>query len=171
MIETASFDAPMGTVQVAMRDERVVSLVFAEEEGLNQIRPPFPGEELRAQTVHLGVVERLRAYFDGDLDALDIVEVETGGTAFQRRVWSMLRSIPAGTTLSYAELATKIGAPTAMRAVGSACGANPVGIIVPCHRIVRTDGSLGGYAGGLDRKRALLEHEGVRSHARPQTYR
>lgn len=99
------------------------------------------------------------AYFAGDLAAFETVEVRTGGTEFQRRVWSALRDIPAGETRSYGQLAAAIGAPRAVRAVGLANGANPVGVIVPCHRVIGAGGKLTGYAGGLERKRWLLAHE------------
>jgi len=100
-------------------------------------------------------------YFSGDLHALDALEVRTGGTAFQRGVWAALRAIPAGETRSYGGLAAAIGSPRAVRAVGLANGSNPVGVIVPCHRVIGADGTLTGYAGGLERKRWLLAHEGV----------
>jgi methylated-DNA-[protein]-cysteine S-methyltransferase len=111
------------------------------------------------------IVGALRAYLAGELGALDAVPVETGGTAFQRRVWGELRRIRPGTTLSYRQLARRIGRPDAVRAVGLANGANPVSVVVPCHRVVGSDGSLTGYAGGLARKRWLLSHEGVAEHA------
>lgn len=104
---------------------------------------------------------RLRRYFAGDLTAIDDVPVATGGTPFQRRVWNVLRTIPAGTTIAYAELARRIGQPTAFRAAGHANGANPIGIVVPCHRVIGSDASLTGYGGGMERKRWLLAHEGV----------
>ena len=102
------------------------------------------------------------AYFAGDLTALDALEVETAGTPFQKDVWAALRKIPAGQTLSYGALAAKLGREKAVRAVGLANGANPIGIVVPCHRVIGADGSLTGYGGGLERKRWLLAHEGVR---------
>ena len=104
----------------------------------------------------------LRAYLDGDIGAIDGLAVETAGTPFQRAVWAALRTIPAGETLTYAALAARIGRPAAVRAVGAANGANPVGVVVPCHRVIGADGSLTGYGGGMDRKRWLLAHEGVR---------
>ena len=107
----------------------------------------------------------LEAYFGGDLAALDSLEVETAGTPFQRAVWAGLRAIPVGQTLSYGELARRIGKPKAVRAVGLANGSNPVGVVVPCHRVIGADGSLTGYGGGLERKRWLLEHEGVKLRA------
>ena len=105
------------------------------------------------------VAQALDAYFDGDLSAIVDLPGATGGTAFQRTVWAALRTIPAGTTLSYGALARQIGQPTASRAVGLANGSNPIAIVVPCHRVIGANGSLTGYAGGLPRKRWLLEHE------------
>ena len=107
-----------------------------------------------------GVTDALTAYFAGELDAIDTLRVETAGTAFQRTVWSALREIPCGKTISYAALAQRIGRPSAVRAVGLANGANPISIVVPCHRVIGADGSLTGYGGGIERKRWLLAHEG-----------
>lgn len=102
------------------------------------------------------------SYFAGDLDAFETLEWRTGGTEFQRRVWAALREIPAGKTWSYKALAEHIGAPAAVRAVGLANGANPIGIAAPCHRVIGANGSLTGYGGGLERKRWLLAHEARR---------
>jgi methylated-DNA-[protein]-cysteine S-methyltransferase len=101
----------------------------------------------------------LARFFAGELEAIESVTVHTNGTAFQRRVWSALRAIPAGTTVSYGQLAATLGQPTASRAVGLANGANPIGIVVPCHRVIGSNGALTGYGGGLERKRWLLAHE------------
>ena len=101
----------------------------------------------------------LRRYFDGDITAIDEVAVATGGTSFQRDVWAALRRVPAGQTTSYGALAARIERPRAVRAVGHANGSNPIGIIVPCHRVIGASGQLTGYAGGIERKRWLLEHE------------
>ena len=101
----------------------------------------------------------LARYFDGDIAVLDTMTVAFNGSPFQNRVWSALRRIPGGTTISYGALARKISAPNAVRAVGLANGQNPIGLIVPCHRVIGSDGSLTGYGGGLERKRWLLEHE------------
>jgi O-6-methylguanine DNA methyltransferase len=101
----------------------------------------------------------LQAYFDGDLDVLAEVRVATGGTPFQREVWNALRDIPAGTTISYGQLAAKLGRAGASRAVGSANGANPIPIVVPCHRVIGANGTLTGYGGGLAHKKWLLDHE------------
>jgi len=106
-----------------------------------------------------GLSARMRRYFAGDLAAIDGVPGATRGTDFQRSVWRALRDIPCGSTLSYAELARRIGRPAAVRAVGLANGANPISIVVPCHRVIGADGSLIGYGGGIERKRWLLAHE------------
>ncbi len=101
----------------------------------------------------------IAAYFEGALSAIEPLSTATGGTPFQKRVWQALREIPAGQTMSYGQLARRIGQPAAVRAVGLANGANPIGIVVPCHRVIGANGSLTGYGGGLDRKRWLLNHE------------
>jgi methylated-DNA-[protein]-cysteine S-methyltransferase len=104
-------------------------------------------------------------YFDGDIAVIDRLEVAFAGTPFQLEVWNALRDIQGGTTTSYAALATTIGKPSAVRAVGHANGQNPVSLVVPCHRVVGSNGSLTGYGGSLPRKRWLLEHEA--RHASP----
>ena len=105
----------------------------------------------------------LRDYFEGDLGCLAAVEWRTAGTSFQRDVWAALTAIAPGETLSYGALAARLGCPRAVRAVGLANGANPISIVVPCHRVVGADGSLTGYGGGIERKRWLLRHEGAPS--------
>ncbi len=109
------------------------------------------------------VTDKLSAYFAGDHHAVTTITVATTGTEFQRRVWAALRTIPAGRTQSYGGLAASLGKPGASRAVGLANGANPIAIVVPCHRVIGADSSLTGFGGGLHRKRWLLEHEGVRT--------
>jgi methylated-DNA-[protein]-cysteine S-methyltransferase len=106
-----------------------------------------------------GLTNAIARYFAGELTAIDSLPVQTAGTSFQREVWRALREISCGTTLSYAKLAERIGRPNAVRAVGLANGSNPVGVVVPCHRVIGSDGSLTGYGGGIERKRWLLEHE------------
>ncbi|NJR20343.1 MAG: methylated-DNA--[protein]-cysteine S-methyltransferase [Hyphomonadaceae bacterium] len=103
----------------------------------------------------------VRDYFDGGLDALASMGVAMGGTVFQRDVWNALREIPVGQTCSYRDIAIAIGNPKAVRAVGAANGANPVGIVVPCHRVIGANGALTGYGGGMARKEWLLRHEGA----------
>lgn len=106
-----------------------------------------------------GLTAALEAYFAGDIESIQSLPVSTTGTAFQQGVWKALRTIPAGETTSYGSLAKKLGVPAAVRAVGLANGANPISIVVPCHRVIGADGSLTGYGGGLHRKQWLLEHE------------
>jgi methylated-DNA-[protein]-cysteine S-methyltransferase len=106
----------------------------------------------------------MRRYFGGEVDAIDEIPTETTGTAFQKSVWSELRNIPVGTSISYGALAKRIERPKAVRAVGLANGSNPIGLIVPCHRVIGANGSLTGYGGGLERKKWLLDHE--RMHAK-----
>lgn len=131
------------------RMRRLLRLQYGKEIGLDE--GPAPKSLLRALT----------AYFDGKIDAVDDIACAMAGTDFQRSVWKQLRKIPGGKTTSYGALARRIGRPAAMRAVGAANGANPIAIVVPCHRVIGTDGSLTGYGGGLDRKRWLLKHEGA----------
>lgn len=106
-----------------------------------------------------GLRDVINRYFSGDIKAIDNIPVQTAGTPFQRTVWSELRKIPSGSVISYGKLAERIARPKAVRAVGLANGSNPVGVVVPCHRVIGSDGSLTGYGGGLERKRWLLDHE------------
>jgi methylated-DNA-[protein]-cysteine S-methyltransferase len=115
-----------------------------------------------------GLSDAIRSYFSGDLTAIDNLSIKTIGTPFQREVWRALRNIPCGGTVSYAKLAEQIGRPSAVRAVGLANGSNPIGIVVPCHRVIGSNGSLTGYGGGMERKRWLLEHERARNPSIPQ---
>ena len=103
----------------------------------------------------------IRRYFDGDIRALAGIAWHTNGTPFQRAVWTALTEIPPGETMSYRALAAKLGRPSAVRATGLANGSNPISVVVPCHRVIGSDGSLSGYGGGLHRKRWLLQHEGA----------
>jgi len=155
--------SPAGSVVLVERGSALVGLVFEDHwkrfhRDLERRFGTFTFEEnLQAE----GAAAALQRYFAGDLGALDKVEVDTHGTAFQESVWRALRRIPAGTTWSYARLAREIGRPSATRAVAAANGANPVSIVIPCHRVIGSDGSLTGYGGGLPRKRWLLAHEGA----------
>lgn len=108
-----------------------------------------------------GLTKAMRSYFKGDIEVIDTLPVETIGTLFQRSVWRTLRRIRRGTTISYAELAARIDKPRAVRAAGLANGQNPISIVVPCHRVIGSNGALTGYGGGLPRKKWLLEHEGA----------
>lgn len=107
------------------------------------------------------VMRLLRRYFEGEVGGLGAIEWRTAGTPFQRSVWTALPTIAPGETLSYGALAAKLGCPKSVRAVGLANGANPISVVVPCHRVIGADGSLTGYGGGIERKRWLLNHEGA----------
>jgi methylated-DNA-[protein]-cysteine S-methyltransferase len=163
MITLASYASPIGPLMLAANGGRVCMLHFdTDEKGARkEIAKWYPDVEVKVGKDPGGAVSVLRRYFKGDLNSLDEIEVEMHGTPFQRRVWDALRSVRAGTTASYSGLATTIGLPAAIRAVGAANGANPVAVIVPCHRVIGANGSLTGYGGGLDRKRWLLQHEGI----------
>lgn len=119
----------------------------------------FKDAELTEKPGAFGHAKILARYFEGEVEAIDAMATAGEGTEFQRTVWKALRTIPAGSTLSYGALARQIGQPSATRAVGLANGANPIAIVVPCHRVIGSDGSLTGYGGGLERKRWLLAHE------------
>jgi methylated-DNA-[protein]-cysteine S-methyltransferase len=163
----SSLPSPIGEMRLVTDDAgrlRALDWDDYEERMHRLMRRQYPGRriDLREGDSPHAIREALEAYFDGRLDAIEAIEVETGGTGFQKLAWAALRVIPAGRTASYAQQAMRIGRPTAVRAVGLANGANPVGLVVPCHRVIGADGSLTGYGGGLHRKRWLLAHEGVR---------
>ncbi len=142
--------------------ERLLALSFVDrEEETGHVLRRAGGDAAATRTSPSSARRALEAYFGGDVRAIDQIEVEMGGTEFQRAVWGELRNIPVGKTLSYGALAVKIGRPNAVRAVGLANGSNPIAIVVPCHRVIGSDGSLTGYGGGLERKRWLLRHEGA----------
>jgi methylated-DNA-[protein]-cysteine S-methyltransferase len=162
-LATANVNTPVGEVMLVARDGKLCALDFARARGRvrRELKARFGDVTLVRTPDPAGAASALRAYFAGRLDALDGIEVDLGGTPFQRRVWAALRRIPAGRTLSYSQLAARIGRPAAVRAVGTANGRNPVAIVVPCHRVIAAGGGLGGYGGGLPRKRWLLRHEGA----------
>jgi len=156
--------------------ESPVGIVHVVSDGTHLRAVDFEGYEDRMErllTRHYGrytihsapqpceAISRLTDYFAGDLQAIDNIPIATNGTSFQQEVWSALRTIPAGTTVSYGTIATRIGRPSACRAVGLANGSNPIGIVVPCHRVIGANNSLTGYGGGMERKQWLLEHEGA----------
>ncbi len=161
-VVVGTVDTPVGPLRVAERCGRVVVLAFADhfDRVAEPVRRRFPGPWEEGHPAALGPLAR---YVAGELDALDEIEVDVAGTPFRERVWDALRHIPAGETRSYGDIARASGADAAVRAVGSANGANPVWVVVPCHRVVRSDGSLGGYGGGVERKAWLLAHEGARA--------
>jgi O-6-methylguanine DNA methyltransferase len=161
MIDTLA--TPLGDILLVGDETGLRALDFADfEPRMRRLLRLHHGEvALTPGRDPAGATRALAAYFAGALDALDALPVATGGTAFQRAVWAGLRTIPRGTTVSYAGLAARIGRPRAVRAVGLANGANPVGIVVPCHRVIGAGGAMTGYAGGVARKRWLLAHEGA----------
>ncbi len=118
------------------------------------------GFSLTQDSVDVSVRQRIQDYFAGDLHAIDTLPVATAGTEFQRRVWQMLRTIPCGQIMTYGQMAAQLGNPGASRAVGLANGSNPISVVVPCHRVIGSNGTLTGYAGGVERKKWLLIHEG-----------
>jgi methylated-DNA-[protein]-cysteine S-methyltransferase len=153
---------PLGTLLVVARNDRLCAAHWEDCQPrlLAQLGRRFPDGYVQEPAANPGgLTASLAAYFRGDLDAIDAIPIDPGGTPFQRAVWDALRSIPCGRTLTYAALAAAIGQPSAARAVGHANGANPVSIVVPCHRLVGANGSLTGYGGGIERKRWLLAHE------------
>ena len=155
-------DSPVGPLTLAARGRRLCLLHFGSPDPVvdRTLRRWYPNESVAVTPDPAGAAGALSSYFAGELSSLDGIDVELNGTPFQVRVWEALRAVRAGTTASYGQLANRIGARNAVRAVGAANGANPVAIVVPCHRIIGSDGSLTGYGGGLDRKRWLLRHEG-----------
>lgn len=159
----ATVASPIGELTLAARGHRLCLLHFGPDDARvgRALARWYPGTPIDRHPDPAGAAAALARYFDGDLAAIDAIEVELNGTPFQRRVWEALRGIRAGTTCSYADLASRLDAGPAVRAVGAANGANPVALVVPCHRVIGSDGSLTGYGGGLDRKRWLLRHEGV----------
>lgn len=155
-------DSPIGTI-LLLTDEagRLRGLDFEDHEGRMRdlLRRHYGALAPVAGPAPRQVRDALAAYFDGAVGALGTVSWATAGSAFQRSVWAALTAIPPGGTLSYGGLAARLGKPRAARAVGLANGANPVALVVPCHRVVGADGSLTGYGGGLARKQWLLRHE------------
>ena len=162
-ISYEELDSSLGRLALATAEGRLCALDF--EDGRARIErrlaSRFGNVRLRPARDAEGFTSRVRAYLAGDLGAIEDIPVDPGGTAFQQRVWAELRRIPRGETRSYAQIAAAVGRRGAFRAVGSANASNPVAIVVPCHRVVGSDGSLTGYAGGIERKRFLLEHEGA----------
>ena len=146
------YRSPVGELSLATDEDGVLTWLAFPDRGA-----PPAGEAVAGKPKH--VREALDRYFAGDIAGLDGLVCRGEGTSFQRQVWAALRDIPAGRTESYGGLAGRIGAPRAVRAVGAANGANPIAIVVPCHRVIGANGTLTGYGGGLPRKKWLLEHE------------
>lgn len=163
MILSDRIETPIGPMLLLARDGVLLVLEFedAADRIEQEIAKRFGGVEIVEQANPFGLSDRVRRYFAGDLQVIEGIETDGGGTGFQRRVWAELKRIPCGTTISYGELAARLGDRNATRAVGLANGRNPISVVVPCHRVIGADGSLTGYGGGIARKKWLLTHEGV----------
>ena len=162
-IRWTHFDSPLGQMLIAATSKGICRLTF--DDSAASLRRLFPNATIVEDSGGLKeLVEGALAAIDSPLAAREL-PIDVAGTAFQEAVWRELRKIPAGETRSYAQIAAAIGQPKAVRAVGTANGDNHVAVLIPCHRVIRSDGSLGGYAGGLDRKRKLLAAEGHASAA------
>lgn len=156
VIYTAHLDTPLGGITMAATDQGLAGVWFDQQRHWPDTTGWIPMDD------HPALVEaaaQLRDYFAGRRDTFDMTLDLSHGTAFQQSVWQQLLAIPPGATTSYGALSANVGNPAAVRAVGAAVGRNPISVIVPCHRVVGADGSLTGYAGGLERKTALLELE------------
>jgi methylated-DNA-[protein]-cysteine S-methyltransferase len=149
------FNAPWGKIFVSKTPKGINALAFSLEE-LKRLNSRM--ELTKNDKVFSALKEKFKKYFSGGKTVFN-EKLDLKGTAFQKRVWGILKKIPQGETKSYKWVAQKIGAAQKARAVGNACGSNPIGIIIPCHRIVKSDGGLGGYAGGLSKKKFLLDLE------------
>ncbi len=157
-------DTPLGEIALLADDDgrlRALGWTHGHDRMSRQLERASQGRVagLRRASKLGNLSAAVRAYFAGEVTALDGLPVALEGTAFQRAVWQALAEIPCGETRSYRDIARRIGNPAAVRAVGLANGANPIGLVVPCHRVIGADGSLTGYGGGIERKRWLLAHE------------
>jgi O-6-methylguanine DNA methyltransferase len=161
-----SIATPVGPMLIAVDEQDRLRVLDWEShvERMERLMERYYGPGavvLKPDAARNPVSERLQAYVEGDIAAIEDIPTMTTGTDFQRRVWAALRQIPAGQTWSYGQLAAHVGEPGAARAVGLANGSNPIGVVVPCHRVIGANGTLTGYGGGIERKRWLLRHEGA----------
>jgi methylated-DNA-[protein]-cysteine S-methyltransferase len=156
-MEMATVASPIGPVRLIGDRDVLVGLYLGEEKGV-------PATESTTPLLREAAAQ-LQAFFAGTLDRFDL-PIRLDGTPFQRRVWDALLAIPYGRTISYKQLAMQVGSQAGFRAVGAANGRNPISIVVPCHRVIAHDGKLGGYGGGLPRKRWLLDHEAAHAGVR-----
>ena len=163
---TGQVKSPVGSLRFALTPSLALAALGFDEQWpalTRRLEARFGPLELRPVPAPSEVGDRLSAYLSGELDALTPLLVDPGGTLFQRRVWAALRRVLPGETTSYQQIARGLDNPRATRAVGTANGQNPVSLVIPCHRVVRSDGALSGYAGGPWRKRWLLDHESGRA--------
>lgn len=162
---------PLGRMRVVTDETGAVrGLDFADADPrlARLLARAYPGQPLLPGQTPTAVSNALDAYFEGEPGALADIETPTAGTDFQERVWAALREIPAGATRSYLDIATHLNSPSACRAIGMANRANPISLIIPCHRVIGVAGALTGYAGGLERKAWLLAHEGAEPRYDPR---
>lgn len=153
-MESAFIKTPIGIIRLEADDHSILSARFHES------AEPCVNENRAPNAVLAKAIQQLDAYFEGSLKSFDL-PLSPPGTTFQQKVWKSLQQIPYGSTTTYLTLAKKLGDPKAIRAVGRANGQNPLAVIIPCHRVIGSDNSLIGYAGGIERKRQLLQHEGA----------
>lgn len=161
-------DSPLGPLELVLSGTRLCALAFPgrRRDPSRDLERRFGPIELDLQGPPVDAERAVRAYFAGEFRAVEALDVDPGGTPFQREVWTALRRIPPGRTVSYGALAQSIGRPRSARAVARANATNPVPIVIPCHRVIGSDGSLTGYGGGLDNKRWLLRHESAEARLR-----
>jgi methylated-DNA-[protein]-cysteine S-methyltransferase len=162
-IKSAIYSSPIGDIQILVEGESLIFLDFADnadriEKLMGKRYEVFDIVESKNPAA---MSDRLDRYFNGDWSAFDGLDVDTGGTDFQQSVWTGLKAIPTGQSISYDQLARDIGNPNAIRAAASANANNPVAIVIPCHRVIGKNGAMRGYAGGIERKVWLLRHEGA----------
>jgi methylated-DNA-[protein]-cysteine S-methyltransferase len=159
---SATLDSPVGKLYLLSRGETVLGL---NHSGYRDLLSGLSADELKEKigktTTVKGITDKLADYFDGDLTAINSIKVKQPGAAFSQAAWSSMRKIKVGTMESYADLAYRAGSPAAVRAAGSACAKNKIAIIIPCHRIIKSDGSIGAYGWGVNMKMWLLRHEGA----------
>jgi methylated-DNA-[protein]-cysteine S-methyltransferase len=162
-MERVRIASPIGELTCLVRGDVLVGVAFDGDSGgtLRKVGRRFAGDDVRDAHDSGGVRAAFERYFGGEASALDALMVDPGGTPFQAKVWMSLREIQAGKTWSYEDLARRVGSPAAVRAVGAANGANPIPLVLPCHRVIGKNGKLVGYGGGMDRKSWLLRHERV----------
>jgi len=162
-LETDVIESPIGEVLIVVSKNVLLALDFSDYESrmMKLLRKRLKSIELHAAQNPGGVSDRVTQYFAGNLNAFDDLPMSTGGTSFQQQVWQQLEAIPPGELRTYGDLAHNLGKPGAAQAVGMANSLNPISIALPCHRVIGANGSLTGYAGGLERKQWLLNHEGA----------
>jgi methylated-DNA-[protein]-cysteine S-methyltransferase len=162
-LQTQKIPSPIGDILLVFDAEVLRALDFQDHEHRTHHFLRLHYGKVTLSPGKTTITREIHAYFEGDPEALTRIPVKTGGTDFQRKVWQALTRIKPGKTKTYSEIASEIGHPKAIRAVGAANGANPISLVIPCHRVIGADGTLTGYGGGLHRKKWLLNHESTHS--------